>query len=401
MNPQLKHVAHLIKTNQRDEAHQLLSRYVVDKPRDSWAWYFLSFTESEAHEKIDAAQQAVALSPDTPKFQARLAQLQTATPLPQSRKRVTAGLVAVAFVTLIAVVGAVALSQSVSPSSRQLPTTIALADSTTVSPATQAVMATDVAQEASAIPVESSAMPEEQVVETDLPATATRLSITTPVIEATKNEAVSSVANPTSQAPRESAAIGIAATSAPLTTESASPSTGNATDAPVTPDAEATLAPTTAGAQNTPVASATAVPPVQPTAPVVVVVESGAPLNTALNVGMGEMRVISATRPAESYIRELGGVMPAAPANQSWVLVEVLIICQSNPCTATPSNVKVVGASGVAYNASSQLTMSPILGSSVANGQIWGYVGFVVPNSESRLNLVFSRNNQNYAFSLQ
>ena len=41
------------------------------------------------------------------------------------------------------------------------------------------------------------------------------------------------------------------------------------------------------------------------------------------------------------------------------------------------------------------------MGSSQMNSQIWGYVGFIVPNSESQLNLVLSQDNQQHIFALQ
>jgi hypothetical protein len=163
----------------------------------------------------------------------------------------------------------------------------------------------------------------------------------------------------------------------------------------------ATALPTTATTQVIPV-SPTVLPTIQPTTSVSGITEPGIPLSQGLEVGFGQMRVIASTRNAEQSIRDLGGMMPPAPADHSWLLVEALLIChEPSRCAVNPSSFSVVGASGMTYAVSSELMITPLLGSSIANGQAWGYLGFTIPTHETTLRLVMEQDGKNYVFALQ
>jgi hypothetical protein len=83
------------------------------------------------------------------------------------------------------------------------------------------------------------------------------------------------------------------------------------------------------------------------------------------------------------------------------VLVEALPdLLRWLDCTP-PGHLKVVGPTGTVYTPSPQHGVAPIFGSFFANGQVWGYLGVVVPNSESSLRLVLSQSGEDYYFALQ
>jgi hypothetical protein len=388
MNQKLNHISQLIKSNQRDEAHQALTQYITEQPEDCWAWYLLSFTVPEPHEKIAAAQQAIKLNPGSEKLQTRLAQLEATKPTPQTGKRFRVSLIAAGFaITIIAVASAILLSQSLQPGSHQLPTQLALAEVTNAATSTQ-VLETNIDVPSPTVEVVASATSHEAVSEISVVSTATTMASAT---SAVKVAASTFIFTPVPQTRDQELSPAVISTTAPtndVLNTNATPTIQ------ITATSEATRLPTIQPTLSAPVPS--------PTTAVVIVTDNGVPLNNALNIGIGEMRIISATRPAESYIQEMGGLIPPAPANQSWVLVEILLVCQSkNACSANPSNLDIVGSSGSSYAASQQLNMSPILGSTVSNGQIWGYVGFIVPNSESQLRLVVSQGTEDYVFALQ
>jgi hypothetical protein len=115
------------------------------------------------------------------------------------------------------------------------------------------------------------------------------------------------------------------------------------------------------------------------------------------------MWIVAATRAAENLIRELGGFFDAAPPGYNWVLVEIFMICSGTTnCAPSPSALQVVGASRIPYSVPAGFEIQPIFGpDAYVEGQVWGYLGFIVPNSESALWLVFSQSGQQYAFDLQ
>jgi hypothetical protein len=125
-------------------------------------------------------------------------------------------------------------------------------------------------------------------------------------------------------------------------------------------------------------------------------------LNSPLDVGIGEMRIVAVTNPGQQTIRDLGGTVPNAPANVNWVLVEALLICQSeSQCRVSPSWIRLVDGEGTEYGVPAQFQMEPIFGSSAFNGQIWGYLGFLVPKDATNLRLTMTQGGQTYTFALE
>jgi hypothetical protein len=132
-------------------------------------------------------------------------------------------------------------------------------------------------------------------------------------------------------------------------------------------------------------------------------ITNAAPLNSPLNIGGGEMRVVAATRPGDAHIREVGGSAPNPPAGQKWLLVELLLICAGDGnCAPDVSALNVLGTSGTVYTPAVGLRIEPLFSSDAyMAGQVWGYAGFTVPDSETALYLAVTRESQQYLFALQ
>ena len=131
--------------------------------------------------------------------------------------------------------------------------------------------------------------------------------------------------------------------------------------------------------------------------------DAGVALSTPLDIGTGEMRVVAAVRPATTMINDLGGAAANPPAGQQWLLVESLVVCSgSNNCAPALSNIRVVGSSGTVYAPAPDFSMPQLFGpGAFAVGQVWGYMGFTIPTSETTLRLALNQNGETYTFALQ
>ena len=114
------------------------------------------------------------------------------------------------------------------------------------------------------------------------------------------------------------------------------------------------------------------------------------------------MRVVAAVRPATTLINELGGSAANPPAGQQWLLVEALVICSgSGNCAPDLSGIRVVGSSGATYAPAPDFSMPQLFGpGAYAVGQVWGYMGFTIPTSETTLRLALNQGGQTYTFAL-
>ena len=85
------------------------------------------------------------------------------------------------------------------------------------------------------------------------------------------------------------------------------------------------------------------------------------------------------------------------------LLVEALVICSgSNNCAPQLSDIQVIGSSGTTYAPVTNLNMPQLFGTSAfAVGQVWGYIGFTIPTSETALRLVLNQDGETYTFALQ
>jgi hypothetical protein len=130
---------------------------------------------------------------------------------------------------------------------------------------------------------------------------------------------------------------------------------------------------------------------------------AGVPLGEPLDVGNGEMRVLTAARPGDSLITEMGGSAANPPSGQEWVVIEGLVICSgTDNCAPDMTELRIVGSSGTPYSLSPNFSMPQLFGpDGFSLGQVWGYMAFTVPTSENDLRLVLTKNGQSYVFALE
>jgi hypothetical protein len=133
------------------------------------------------------------------------------------------------------------------------------------------------------------------------------------------------------------------------------------------------------------------------------VVAGAIPLLESADIGEGEMLIIDAVRQASAEIVERGGTVPPAPAGEEWVLVELMLICDGGEnCAPDTGAFNLTGASSRPYPPAAGFQLEPVFGrEAFTAGQVWGYLGFVVPNSESGLWLTLGQGSQLYRFALQ
>ena len=380
MNPQLHQIADLIKSRRFDQARQELEHYLEQRPEDASAWYLRSFVEPSRDRKFAAAKHALTLDPGNDRLQTRLADLFAIAPDAHRRKRRL--LAAVVAIVVIAVVATAFIAlQSGSSTDAPLPTLAVLPMPTAgIAPTELAVELNDV--------------PEDRVTEitpTDLP-----VSLEATVIV----QGATTVNSPSPDVPQVSPVemtSTIVTENAPIevipTTSSINLPSGDST--PTLPQRPTRGGSTPSVASPTP--TSIAATPVFGS-----ITDNGVSVNTAVNIGTGEMRVVDVIRPAEGRIAELGGSVPNAPSDQAWVLVEVLLICTGEQnCMSNSSTLWIIGSSGAVYSASPQLNLTPIFGSVLSNRQMWGYLGFIVPRNEDVLRLLLWEVGQNYVFRLQ
>lgn len=375
MNPKLAEIARQIKERDYPAARAGLRIYLNENPNDAQGWYMLAFAESDRDKRIAHLKRALKIQPDYAKAREQLEKLQMAAPASGKSRRwllLTApilGIVAVAVVLLATMnrpAGEVTLPTLVSTNESASENT-QVAEAATVEQNTP--IATDEALSPTAtLNSEASAAP------TDNPTVTVAITNTTVIIATATTETVAAVnANPTEVTQQEAAQIVLP--QAPTNTLAPSPT------------------PT-----NPPPAGATAVPPTVPVSG-----DTGIPVNTEMNIGTGKMRVIAVTRPGSSYITELGGKLVNPPSGQEWVVLEVMIICTGNiNCAPELSALKIVDSSGTSYNPSPNFNVPlPFNTSAYAVGQVWGYMGFTVPTTETTLRLILTQSGQNYTFALQ
>lgn len=366
MDQSLQKIAALVKVKQYERARTLLHEYVEQHPRQAYAWYLLSFAEDNASDRFVAAWQAAELAPKNARIKARLKQLQW----PRSRSRLP---LLVALLVGVVIIG-LALFLALSPGARSSPAVPTLA----VLPSLQATMDNVVM---AASPGGTSF---DATAERETPVTAEVISTLT---ESGAEITDMATAAQSGAATAETQAAGVPALptavpsqASPLPTAITQPEETLAPPATLNPTATATFA----GPSPTPIAGA-------------------APLNSPLNIGGGEMRVVAATRPGDALIREVGGSAPNPPAGQKWLLVELLLVCASDGnCAPDASALSVLGTSGTVYTPAAGLRIEPLFGSDAyMTGQVWGYVGFTVSDSETALYLSVTRDRRQYLFALQ
>lgn len=371
MDTELRAISKLVQERRYDEARPLLRAYLKQHPDQAVAWYLASYAEQQPAQRLAAARKAARLAPENAAAQERLTKLQSAAP----RRLPLLALAAVLLIALVA--AALFLLRPPPPAEREsVPTLISL--DATLPPTTQALAAETTTE-----------TPPSTAAASDTPAPPA-----TATASATAALPASATASATPRPPTE--------TQPPSETEivvaNVQPKP-SLTPAPPTPTSASSPQPPSA----TPPPTATSVPPTPQPSPTMAAPGSVVPFGQPGNLGSGTLRVLSSTRAASSLIAELGGQAPAPPANQEWVLVELLLTCASGDnCTPPAAALSIVGGSGSSYSAPGTLRLDALFSPEVyASGQTWGYVGFLVSSSESTLSLVVTQDGQSVAFALQ
>jgi hypothetical protein len=379
MDSQLRQISALVQERRYDEARAALQPYLREHPDAANGWYLLSFVAETPAAKKQAIQKAIQLAPDNEKYAARAAKLSTAAPRSMKLPLLIGGLVLIAVLAVVFVL----LRPSATPADTTLPT-LAATDGVASSPTS--AENTQIAAVASAT---GEIILSAQATTTLAPThTETMSAIATPLLPTLS---ASDVPNPTV----DSTAPVFIITAPTAQSTALLPTAGSSQNGTQQPTQSSPQAPTSTPSQTP--------QPGAPTSTPILAGDVGAPLSTPLEIGAGSMRVVAATRPGSSLIAELGGQAPAPPSGQDWVVIEALIICSGNTnCAPKLSNLNVVSASGATYAPAPDFNMSPLFGpGGFMAGQVWGYMGFRVPTSETGLRLVLSQGGKTYTFALQ
>lgn len=392
----LRKIARLIKTQEHEQAYLELQLYLHEHPNYAPAWVMLSLVAPEKQQKIRALQQALRLDPDLSSARKRLARLTASRPARRSWRGRAAILLGVG----VLIAGVILFRPKQEPDrpiptlfqAQPLPTAVAYgtpadtnrAASLTPSPAasqTPTLPAADRTEPAAAAVTPTQAAPTLiapiQAAPTQAEPTSAATAQASPLPSAEPHSAV-----PPSVVPQTAALPSATATLLPpAALPSATPFVSPTPTAALSPSATATLPPPTA----------TLAPP-----------GAAIPLNVLAALAGGKMMVVSAVHPADSTIRDLGGTAPALPAGSEWLLVELLVQCAESTCGLASAAIQVVNAAGTAYLPDARLQVVPTFSSGAAsNGQVWGYLGFVVPQGETPLYLWVTQNAARTSFALQ
>jgi hypothetical protein len=342
----------MIKARDYQSARILLQTYLRNNPKSAEGWYLLSMADATSAKRLAAAERAAKLAPKNVRVRARLQKLQQSSTPEAAKARSSSSRLRLILFALILII-------------------VLVAGGVLLIPRLNAPKPT--------------------------PQNAVSASTGTPNISATASVTPSLVpsrtvtaAAPVVQTEEVTQEIAASPTSSPTATSEATE-----TQTP-TLTRTSTLVPT--------IQPATTAPVVQPTQPpATVVITSGVPIGEVQDVANGQMWVVAANRAAESMILELGGIIDSAPPGQEWVLVELLMICNgSENCAPTLDQIQIVGSSGVPYNVPAGFQILPVFGpDAYMNGQVWGYLGYLVPTSEQTLSLLFTQNGRKFAFELQ
>lgn len=373
MNQQLAAIARQIKNREFDTARTALSAYLEVHPEDASAWYLLSYAAPDKKQQLAAVQRALKFAPENVSAQQRLKQLK-ASAKPQRSLRLPLFLGGLMLV-LVAIVVVFLATRPPTTETGTLPTLVSLGQDATVIPSATHTTPTEVL----ALTETPSPLPEI----TETPTVQASLSSTLEVTEEPTTATSTVLPAQASQAAQVAVQPGgfeIFQTATALV-QIGFPSTQ------FTPTSNS----------SAPLATATPNTPSAPIAP-----GQGVPLATSLNIGTGEMRVISVNRPGTAFITELGGNAVNPPAGQEWVVVEALLICASTDnCAPQTENLRIVSASGGSYSPAPNFNVPLLFNTNgYAMGQVWGYLGFLVPATETGLSLVLTQGGQSYTFGL-
>ena len=361
----LSEIATSIRQRNYGEARIQLQAFLKQNPKNAEAWYMLSFTAETPEQRVQAAQRAVRLSPEKERYNQRLKKL-----APGRRRGWRLPLVVMMIVVVVVVAGIIVLIGSGSGASgiesAGLPT---LAELPTLT-ASPLPTITEPPQVSGAIPLN-----------TDLPLSATQTEvIPSPTITDTPVDGPETIVAPSAEVFPTVAPLVQPTSPATLVVK---PSPANVVPQPTLPPPPTNVAtiPAPTIPASSPIPATSALP--VPTLNVVDIVAVG----TARDIGGGEIRVLEATRPGETLLRELAGSVPTTPANHNWVIFEMLLVCSGGDnCTPATSAFTLHSNTGTIYTPAASLNLEPVFTPDVyMGGQTWGYLGFIVPTSDSAL----------------
>ncbi len=359
----LNKIAASIRQRNYGEARIQLQAFLKQNPKNAEAWYMLSFTAETPEQRVQAAQRAARLSPENERYNQRLQKL-----VPARRRGWLLPLVVIVVVVVTA--GIIVLIGSGSGDSglesAGLPT---LAELPTLT-ASPLPTITEPPQVSGAIPLN-----------TELPPSATQTEvIPSPTITDTPADGPETIVAPSAEVFPTVASLVQPTSPATLVVK---PSPANVVPQPTLPPPPTIIAtiPAPTIPASSPIPATSALP--APTLSVVDVVAVG----TARDIGGGELRVLEATRPGETLLRELAGSVPTTPANHNWVIFEMLLVCSGGDnCTPATSAFTLRSNTGEVYTPAASLNLDPVFTPDVyMGGQTWGYLGFIVPTSNAAI----------------
>lgn len=365
----LREIAASIRQQNYGEARTQLKALLKQNPQNAEAWYMLSFVAERPEQRAQAAQRAARLSPGNGRYGQRVTKLTVRPQRARPIRRWLLPLVAAIAVVLV-VAGIIVLigsgSGDTGTESAGLPT---LAELPTLT-ASPLPTITEPPQVSGAIPVNIEPAPS---------ATQTEV-IPSPTITDTPVDGPETIVAPSAE---------VFPTTAPPV-QPTSPATFDVKPSPVNALPQPTLPPPPTIVPTNPAPTIPASSPIPATpalpAPTLRVVDVVA-VGTARDIGGGELRVLEATRPGETLLRELAGSVPATPANHNWVIFEMLLVCSGGDnCTPATSAFTLRSNTGEIYTPAASLNLDPVFTPDVyMSGQTWGYLGFIVPTSNSAI----------------
>ena len=386
MDQELRRIIALVQAKRYDEARQPLNAYLKEHPNTAYAWYMQSFVATTSAEKSRAIQHALKLAPENKNIVQRAAKLGEAQSGLSGSKRwlVTLGI----FLLLGVVAVGVILLQSRPQTIDSVPTLAALGFTES---ALQVLAQT---------PIPSEIVIADPTIQATVP---TSTSTLIPIIE-TAAPSLTLTPTPNTAPPTTFVAAGPTQALTLPVFDTLAPEVTIDSQIILTRQAGLPTAPPNVPT-NTPIASPTR-PTSTPFTPIpspTVVISGSVPFGTEGNIGVGQVRIIQASRPGLAAIQQIGGTVPNAPAGNDWVLVEISMQCiVTDNCAASLGVPRLSASSGTIYDIPSGINLEPFFNSDAYfSGQVWGFAAFLVPSKESKLSLLLTQNGQSFAFALQ
>lgn len=435
MDAKLKEVIDLLYSGKREAARRALMTYIQRQPRAADAWYLLSWAANTPEERRKAIYRALALNPNEPRYQKRMAKLQSAAPARKKTpgatrgkaKSRTPGKAAAASVPVARKTASAQTTAEPGTSSRALLLLVVLVIALLAGGGLLLASGVLNGQPVAALPTQA-VLPS---LEPGLPALTPDSSV--PDVSA---ETPVSTEIPPSPSPEPSATATFAATATPellpTQTETNTPEPDPVNE--VTPTAEtlAFNAPTQIAASPPPVIVVATANSAQPTSQPLATLATPTPevistatqnlrpsatpqpggfsppantvrLNEVGQVLGGDLRVLEFAVPANAFLTEMGITPSGLPAGQRWALMEVSLLCSvGKECSPLTSAMVLVGSSGTRYQPDLTLPLDPIFGPEAnLGGQVWGYLAYAVAANEANFWLQVQSGSGSLTFALR